>query len=73
MTPAKVRLAAAAMGKKGTVVGDLCEELGITRATIYWYVSPTGELRRDGKKVMGFDPSANRSRPGCWKIWSVVY
>ena len=35
MTPAKVRLAAAAMGKKGTVVGDLCEELGITRSTIY--------------------------------------
>lgn len=53
MTPAKVRLAAAAMGKKGTVVGDLCEELGITRATIYRYVSPTGELRRDGKKVVG--------------------
>ena len=53
MTRAKVRLAAAAMGKKGTVVGDLCEELGITRATIYRYVSPTGELRRDGKKVVG--------------------
>src|ERR1017187_1546184 len=52
VTPAKVRLAAAAMGKKGTVVGDLCEELGITRATIYRYVSPTGELRRDGKKVV---------------------
>ena len=53
MTPAKVRLAAAAMGKKGTVIGDLCEELGITRATIYRYVSPTGELRPDGKKVVG--------------------
>lgn len=53
MTPAKIRLAAAAMGKKGTIVGDLCAELGITRATIYRYVSPTGELRRDGKKVVG--------------------
>jgi hypothetical protein len=53
MTSAKVRLAAAAMGKEGTVVGDLCEELGIARATIYRYVSPTGELRRDGKKVIG--------------------
>jgi hypothetical protein len=30
MTPAKIRLAAAAMGMRGTVVGDLCEELGIT-------------------------------------------
>jgi len=53
MTPAKVRLAAAVMGKKGTVVGDLYEELGITRSTIYRYVSATGELRQDGKKVIG--------------------
>jgi len=53
MTPAKVRLAAAAMGKKGTIVGDLCKELGITRATIYRYVSPTGTLRDDGRKIVG--------------------
>lgn len=53
MTPAKVRLAAAAMGKKGTIVSDLCRELGITRATIYRYVSPTGALRGDGRKVVG--------------------
>jgi hypothetical protein len=38
------------MDKKGTVVGDLCAELGITRATIYRYLFPTGELRPDGKK-----------------------
>jgi len=47
-------LAAAAMGQKGTVVSDLCAELGITTATIYRYVSPTGELRDDGKKAVGF-------------------
>lgn len=52
MTPAKVRLAAAAMGKPGTHVGDLCRELGVTRQTLYRHVSPTGELRGDGKKVM---------------------
>jgi DNA invertase Pin-like site-specific DNA recombinase len=52
MTPAKLRLAAAAMGKKGTVVADLCDELGIGRATLYRHVSPTGELRRDGKKLI---------------------
>jgi hypothetical protein len=39
MTPAKVRLAAAAMGKKGTVVDDLSGELRITRHTIYRYIS----------------------------------
>lgn len=53
MTPAKIRLAAAAMGKKGTIVSDLCAELGITTATIYRYVSPTGELRQDARKVVG--------------------
>jgi DNA invertase Pin-like site-specific DNA recombinase len=52
MTPAKLRLAAAAMGKKGTIVGDLCEELGIARATLYRHVSPTGELRSAGKKLI---------------------
>jgi hypothetical protein len=30
MTPAKLRLAQHALGKKGTVVADLCNELGIT-------------------------------------------
>jgi len=53
MTRAKVRLAAAAMGKRGTIVGELCRELGVTRATLYRHVSPTGALREDGKKVVG--------------------
>ena len=53
MTPAKVRLAAASMGKPGTNVGDLCKELGVTRQTLYRHVSPTGELRDDGRKVLG--------------------
>src|SRR5512132_3617341 len=35
MTPAKLRLAIAAMGKPGTNVGDLCRELGITRSTLF--------------------------------------
>ena len=46
-------LASAAMGKRGTVVGDLCIELGITRATLYRHVSPSGALRDDGKKIVG--------------------
>ena len=53
MTPANIRLAAASMGKRGTVVGDLCEELGITRATLYRHISPTGDLRKDGKRIVG--------------------
>jgi DNA invertase Pin-like site-specific DNA recombinase len=52
MTPAKLRLALASMGKRGTKVGELCKELGITRQTLYRHVSPTGELRPDGAKLI---------------------
>ena len=53
MTPAKLRLAMASMGQTDTHVGDLCQELGITRQTLYRHVSPKGELRPDGMKLLG--------------------
>jgi DNA invertase Pin-like site-specific DNA recombinase len=53
MTPAKLRLAMASMGQPETKVSDLCQELGITRQTLYRHVSPTGELRPDGVKLRG--------------------
>ena len=53
MTPSKVRLALAAMGQAETKISDLCKELGITRQTLYRHVSPNGELRPDGKKILG--------------------
>ncbi|MEJ7805383.1 MAG: recombinase family protein [Telluria sp.] len=52
MTPAKLRLAMASMGKPETNVSTLCEELGVTRQTLYRHVSPKGELRPDGKKLI---------------------
>ena len=52
MTPAKLRLAQASMGKPETKVGDLCAELGITRQTLYRFVGPKGELRADGEKLL---------------------
>lgn len=52
MTAAKLRLAMAAMGQSETKVGDLCQELGITRQTLYRHVSPKGELRQDGMKLL---------------------
>lgn len=52
MTPAKLRLAMASMGKPETKVGALCEELGVTRQTLYRHVSPKGELRPDGAKLI---------------------
>jgi DNA invertase Pin-like site-specific DNA recombinase len=53
MTAAKLRLAQASMGKQGTVVADLCAELKISRQTLYRHVSPTGDLRHDGMRVLG--------------------
>lgn len=53
MTAAKLRLAMAAMGKPETGVGDLCRELGVTRQTLYRHVGPSGELRPDGKTLLG--------------------
>jgi transposase-like protein len=50
MTPAKLRLALAAMGQPETHVGALCRELGIAKQTLYRYVGPKGELRPDGEK-----------------------
>jgi DNA invertase Pin-like site-specific DNA recombinase len=52
MTAAKRRLAMAAMGHQETKVGDLCRELGVTRRTLHRHVSPAGELRADGMKLL---------------------
>ncbi len=52
MTPAKLRLAMAAMGKPETKVGDLCAELGVTRQTLYRHVGPDGMLRPDGERLL---------------------
>jgi DNA invertase Pin-like site-specific DNA recombinase len=59
MTPAKLRLAQAAMGQPGTKVGELCVELGISRQTLYRHVGPKGQLRPDGLSLL-----AQRGAPG---------
>ena len=52
MTVMKLQLAQTAMEKSETNVSELCRELGITRKTLYRHVSPDGELRNDGKKLL---------------------
>jgi DNA invertase Pin-like site-specific DNA recombinase len=52
MTPAKLRLAQAAMKDPQTKVSELCKQLGVGRQTLYRHVSPEGELREDGKKAL---------------------
>lgn len=67
MTAAKLRLAMAAMGQSETIVGDLCAELGVTRQTLSRHVSPKGELRLDGLKLISRDDLAWRRRAHCGK------
>lgn len=52
MTAAKLRLAQVAIENKETKISELCKELGITRQTLYRHVSPEGELRNEGKKLL---------------------
>ncbi|WP_420240064.1 recombinase family protein (plasmid) [Telmatobacter bradus] len=52
MTSAKLRMAKASMERTETSVSDLCKELGITRQTLYRHLSPKGELRADGAKLL---------------------
>ena len=59
MTPAKLRLAMAALGQPETQVSALCTELGLTRQTLYRHVGPQGELRPDGQKLLGARGTAN--------------
>ncbi|MCP4473358.1 MAG: recombinase family protein [Gammaproteobacteria bacterium] len=52
LTKSQIRLAQAAMGKKETVVSHLCQELGITRPTLYRYIAPDGTLRDQSKSLL---------------------
>ncbi len=52
MTAAHMRLAQVAMDNQEPKISELCRELGITRQTLYRHVSPDGELRNDGKKLL---------------------
>lgn len=52
LTKSQIRLAQSSMGKKETVVSELCKELGVTRATLYRYVGPDGSLRRHAKTML---------------------
>ncbi len=53
MTPAKLRLAMAAMGQPETTVSALGQEVGSTRQTLYRHGGPQGTWRRDGHTLLG--------------------
>ena len=53
MTPTKLYLAQGALEKPDTKISELCKELGVTRQTLYRHLSPTGQFREDGRKLIG--------------------
>ena len=52
LSKAQVRVAAAAMKNRDTSVRELCQELGITKQSLYRYVDAKGNLRSYGKRVL---------------------
>jgi DNA invertase Pin-like site-specific DNA recombinase len=52
LTPAKLRTVQAAMAKRDTSVADLAKELGVSKPTLYNYVTPAGELTERGAALL---------------------
>jgi DNA invertase Pin-like site-specific DNA recombinase len=52
LTKNQIRLAQSAMANRDTHVAQLCEELDISRATLYRYVGPDGALRSHALKAL---------------------
>ena len=47
MSEEDVEVAQSLMKSSGVPVGQICETLGVSRSTLYRYVSPEGERRRE--------------------------
>jgi DNA invertase Pin-like site-specific DNA recombinase len=58
LTPSMIRRAQVAMQSRDTSVTALCEELGISRTTLYRNVTATGELTEAGRRAL-----AEKRRP----------
>lgn len=52
LTPSKLRQAQTAMKNRDTNITELCEELGVSRTTIYAHVTPQGELTEKGAALL---------------------
>ena len=59
-TPDKVKTAASLMKDKSNRIKDICKSLGVSRATLYRYVTPNGEIGVDSisakKQIMTKKP-----------------
>lgn len=64
MTPVKLRLAMASMGQSETKVSTLCQELGITRQTLYRHISLLVNCGRTGSSCSTVDNLNGRKNLG---------
>lgn len=62
LTGNQIELIQAAMRDYRTSVSDLCRQFNISRATLYNYVGPKGELRERGKMVLNAELSGKKTR-----------
>lgn len=53
MTPKKVRLAMTLLADRTLTLLEICETLEVSKWTLYNYVSPQGELRERGQRMLG--------------------
>lgn len=52
LTKSQLRLAQISMTSRETKISDLCKEICITRSTLYRYLSPEGEIKPHGLKLL---------------------
>ncbi len=52
LTKSQLRLAQASMSNRDIKISEFCKEIGITRSTLYRYISPEGEIRPHGHKLL---------------------
>ncbi|PWE20365.1 transposon DNA-invertase [Aliarcobacter skirrowii] len=52
LSKSQIKVAQIYMRNRDLTVTELCKELNISRATLYKYVSPNGELRENANKVL---------------------
>jgi DNA invertase Pin-like site-specific DNA recombinase len=51
-TPSKLRRAQVALVSRDTSVGALCAELGVSKTALYRNLTPDGQLRENGRRVL---------------------
>jgi len=64
LTPSMLRRAQAAMSNRDTSVAALCEELGVSRTTLYRNLTPDGQFTEAGKRALAEQRKPRRNVNG---------